>query len=123
MTEWRRRIHRDPETAFEEHKTAELISFGVRADCGLAQTGVIGTLNGSAPGAGGIALRADMDALHIVERNGFPHASRNHGRMHACGHDGHTPMLLIAAKHLPRRETSPASARRRERRRSAIDAR
>src|SRR5262252_4632313 len=105
MAEWRRRIHANPETAFEEHQTAELVSqllqsFGISVDCGIARTGVIGTLKGSAPGDCAIALRADMDALHIEEQNNFPHVSLDRGRMHACGHDGHTAMLLGAAKHL-----------------------
>src|SRR5215469_9850650 len=105
MAEWRHRIHAHPETAFEEHKTAELVcrllqSFGLSVDRGIARTGVIGTLKGSVPGDRAIALRADMDALHIEEQNDFPHASRDRGRMHACGHDGHTAMLLGAAKHL-----------------------
>ena len=105
MAEWRHQIHAHPETAFEEHKTAELVSqllrsFGISVDQGLARTGVIGTLKGSVPGGQAIALRADMDALHIEEQNDFPHASHNRGRMHACGHDGHTAMLLGAAKHL-----------------------
>jgi amidohydrolase len=105
MTEWRHRIHTHPETAFEERETAALVagllqSFGIAVDCNIARTGVVGTLEGSVPGGGAIALRADMDALHIEERNDFPHASRVRGRMHACGHDGHTAMLLGAAKHL-----------------------
>ena len=105
MTLWRHQIHAHPETAFEEHKTAELVaglleSFGVSVDRGIARTGIIGTLKGSLPGDRAIALRADMDALPIEEQNDVPHASRNRGRMHACGHDGHTAMLLGAAKHL-----------------------
>ena len=105
MTEWRRRIHAHPETAFEERETAALVagllaSFGIAVDRDIARTGVIGTLEGSVPGSRAIALRADMDALHIAERNDFAHASRIPGRMHACGHDGHTAMLLGAAKHL-----------------------
>lgn len=105
MTQWRQRIHAHPETAFEEHETAKLVSellesFGISVDRGIARTGVIGTLKGSAPGSRAIALRADMDALPIEEENDFLHASRRHGRMHACGHDGHTAMLLGAAKHL-----------------------
>lgn len=105
MTGWRHRIHAHPETAFEEHETAELVaellqSFGIPVDRGIARTGVVGTLSGSVPGGRAIALRADMDALHIDERNEFPHASRQRGRMHACGHDGHTAMLLGAARHL-----------------------
>ena len=105
MTEWRQRIHAHPETAFEEHKTAELVSellesFGISVERGVARTGVIGTLKGLVPSNRAVALRADMDALHIEELNNLPHASRNPGRMHACGHDGHTAMLLGAAKHL-----------------------
>ena len=105
MAEWRHRIHAHPETAFEEHKTAELVSqllqsFGISVERGIARTGVIGTLKGSVPGEHAIALRADMDALHIEEQNNFAHASKDRGRMHACGHDGHTAMLLGAAKHL-----------------------
>src|SRR6266550_165446 len=105
MTEWRHRIHAHPETAFEEHDTAALVaglleSFGISVDRGVARTGVIGTLKGSVSSNRAVALRADMDALHIAEQNDFLHVSRNPGRMHACGHDGHTAMLLGAAKHL-----------------------
>ena len=105
MTQWRQRIHAHPETAFEEHMTAELVaelleSFGISVERGVARTGVVGTLRGSVPSGRAIALRADMDALHIDEQNDFPHTSQHHGRMHACGHDGHTAMLLGAAKHL-----------------------
>jgi amidohydrolase len=105
MTRWRRHLHAHPETAFQEHKTAGFVaellqSFGIAVDRGIARTGVVGTLEGSLPGRRSIALRADMDALHISELNEFPHASREPGRMHACGHDGHTAMLLGAAKHL-----------------------
>ena len=105
MTAWRRDLHAHPETAFEEHRTADTVarllqSFGIEVETGVARTGVIGTLTGAAPGGRAIALRADMDALHIDERTGFDHASQNAGRMHACGHDGHTAMLLGAAKYL-----------------------
>jgi hippurate hydrolase len=105
MTRWRHQIHAHPETAFEEYKTAELISellesFGIAVDRGVARTGVIGTLQGSVSSNRAVAFRADMDALHIEEQNDCPHASRERGRMHACGHDGHTAMLLGAAKHL-----------------------
>ncbi|HXQ50544.1 MAG TPA: M20 aminoacylase family protein [Stellaceae bacterium] len=104
MTAWRRRIHANPETAFEEHDTAafvasQLEAFGLSVDRGLARTGVVGTLEGRRPG-GAIALRADMDALHVHEKNGFAHASHVAGKMHACGHDGHTAMLLGAARYL-----------------------
>jgi metal-dependent amidase/aminoacylase/carboxypeptidase family protein len=105
MTQWRHQIHAHPETAFAEHQTAEFVagrlaSFGISVERGIAGTGVVGTLHGLAPGRRAIALRADMDALHIDEQNAFAHASRQRGRMHACGHDGHTAMLLGAAKHL-----------------------
>ena len=110
MAGWRHDFHAHPETAFAEHRTAELVarlleSFGIAVDRGVARTGVIGTLAGgrpvgSQPGRRAIALRADMDALPIQEKNGFPHASQHDGRMHACGHDGHTAMLLGAAKYL-----------------------
>jgi amidohydrolase len=105
MAQWRHRIHAHPETAFEEYQTGQLVaelleSFGMTVDRGVARTGVIATLQGSVPSSRAIALRADMDALHIEERNDFAHVSGNRGRMHACGHDGHTAMLLGAAKHL-----------------------
>jgi len=104
MTEWRHDLHSHPETAFEEHRTAEavagrLAAFGLEVHRGLARTGVVGTLKaGSSPRA--IGLRADMDALDLQELNGFAHRSRHDGKMHACGHDGHTAMLLGAAKYL-----------------------
>ncbi len=105
MAGWRRDIHAHPETAFEEHRTAEIVarllgSFGIAVDRGVARTGVIGSLTGSRPGGRAIALRADMDALPIHEKNRFAHASTHDGRMHACGHDGHTAMLLGAARYL-----------------------
>jgi hippurate hydrolase len=104
MTAWRRDIHAHPETAFEEHRTADVVAkklaeFGLEVTRGLAGTGVIGTLKAGS-GRRAIGLRADMDALHIHEKNGFEHRSQNAGRMHACGHDGHTTMLLGAAKYL-----------------------
>ncbi|TAK43850.1 MAG: amidohydrolase [Betaproteobacteria bacterium] len=104
MTAWRRDLHRHPETAFEEHRTSEVVvrrleSFGVAVHRGLGKTGVVGTLKAGSGGRA-IGLRADMDALHIQEQNGFEHRSVNAGRMHACGHDGHTAMLLGAAKYL-----------------------
>jgi len=103
MTEWRRDIHKHPELKFEENRTADLVAtklreFGIDFHRGLAKTGVVGKIcNGNGPSIG---LRADMDALPIKENNSFKHASRNSGKMHACGHDGHTAMLLGAAKHL-----------------------
>ena len=104
MISWRHDIHRNPETAFEEHRTAEMVarqleSFGIEVHRGLAGTGVVGTLR-AGKGGRAIALRADIDALHIQEKNAVPHASCVPGKMHACGHDGHTAMLLGAAKYL-----------------------
>ena len=105
LTAWRRDIHAHPETAFEEHRTAEFVAkrlqeFGIDIHRGLAGTGVVGTLKGSRPGSRSIAVRADMDALNVREKNGFDHGSTHPGKMHACGHDGHTTMLLGAARYL-----------------------
>ncbi len=105
LSQWRHEIHAHPETAFEEKRTAEFVAarlreFGIEVHRGLAGTGVVGTLKGSRPGSRAIALRADMDALHIHERNGHDYVSQNPGKMHACGHDGHTTMLLGAARYL-----------------------
>lgn len=103
MIEWRRHIHAHPETAFEEVKTSafvaeKLASFGLEVTTGLAKTGVVGTIkNGDGPSIG---LRADMDALDVTEANSFAHKSCHDGKMHACGHDGHTTMLLGAARYL-----------------------
>jgi len=104
MREWRRHLHQYPETAFEECATADFIAnkltgFGLDVHRGLGKTGVVATLSaGSSPKK--IALRADMDALFIQEQNIFDHKSRHDGKMHACGHDGHSAMLLGAAKYL-----------------------
>ena len=105
MTAWRHHLHAHPETAFEEHATAEFVaeklaSFGIEVHRGLAGTGVVGTIKGGKGPGGAIGLRADLDALHVAEKNGFAHRSQNAGRMHACGHDGHTTMLLGAARYL-----------------------
>jgi amidohydrolase len=104
MRQWRRHLHQFPETAFEETATAEFIAgklsgFGLDVHQGLGKTGVVATLS-AGDGAGKIALRADMDALFIQERNTFNHKSRHDGKMHACGHDGHSAMLLGAASYL-----------------------
>ena len=105
MLAWRRDIHANPETAFEEHRTANVVAnalmlMGLPVHRGLAGTGVVGTLkNGEGPS---IALRADLDALNMQELGTQPHASKCAGKMHACGHDGHTAMLLGAAEHLSR---------------------
>ena len=104
MTAWRRDIHAHPELGFEEERTAAVVaekleSFGIPVHRGLAKTGVVGVLEGS-PGERAIALRADMDALPILEAGDAPYRSTNDGTMHACGHDGHTTMLLGAARYL-----------------------
>ncbi len=104
LTEWRRDFHAHPELAFEEERTAALVaerleSFGIEIETGLARTGVVGTLK-VGTGNRAIALRADMDALPMTEGNDFAHASTVPGKMHGCGHDGHTTMLLGAAKYL-----------------------
>jgi amidohydrolase len=100
----RRDIHAYPETAFEEHRTSDVVArflqaAGIEVIRGLAGTGVVGVLRAGS-GERAIGLRADMDALPILEQNLFPHHSKNEGRMHACGHDGHTAMLLAAAEYL-----------------------
>lgn len=104
MTAWRRDIHAHPETAFEEVRTAAIIadklrSWGIETAEGLAKTGVVGTLRCGA-GARSIGLRADIDALPMEELNDVPHRSRAPGKFHGCGHDGHTAMLLGAARYL-----------------------
>ncbi|WP_376957779.1 M20 aminoacylase family protein [Azospirillum sp. A26] len=106
MTAWRRDIHAHPELGFEEKRTSDIVAtklaeFGIAVHRGLGGTGVVGTLTGLGTGSGRtIGLRADMDALPMPEANDFDHASRHAGKMHACGHDGHTAMLLGAARYL-----------------------
>lgn len=104
MTSWRRDLHAHPETAFKEHRTADLVaakleSFGIEVHRGLAKTGVVGTIR-AGTGNRAIGLRADMDALDLDEKNDFAHRSTHAGKMHGCGHDGHTTMLLGAARYL-----------------------
>jgi amidohydrolase len=108
LIEIRRDIHRHPETAFEETRTARVVAdklrgWGIGVAEGLAKTGVVGTVRGRRPGQRAIALRADLDALHIEEAQGRAHRSTVPGKMHACGHDGHTAMLLGAARYLAER--------------------
>ena len=105
MTAWRRYLHAHPELGFEEHATADFIaekleSFGIEVHRGMAGTGVVGIIRGQGESSRMIGLRADIDALPITEENDFEHLSQNPGKMHACGHDGHTTMLLGAAKYL-----------------------
>src|SRR5271170_6442800 len=100
----RRDIHAHPELGFQEQRTSELIAktlagWGIPVHRGLGRTGVVGIVkNGNSNRA--VGLRADIDALPVTERNTFAHASTHAGKMHACGHDGHTAMLLGAAKYL-----------------------
>ena len=107
MQAWRHHLHAHPETAFEEEATSAFVAeklraFGLEVYTGLAKTGVVGVLRAGRAQAA-IGLRADLDALPIDERSGVAHASQNPGRMHACGHDGPTTMLLGAAKALAAR--------------------
>jgi amidohydrolase len=105
MAEWRHHIHSNPELGFECFETAEFVverlkEFGADdISTGWAKTGVVAVINGKGEG-GTIGLRADMDALPMPEKTGLEYASKNEGKMHACGHDGHTTMLLGAAKYL-----------------------
>ncbi|MFV5212099.1 M20 aminoacylase family protein [Azonexus caeni] len=104
LTALRRDIHAHPELAFDERRTADIVAaelarYGLEVHRGLAKTGVVGVLKaGNSPRM--IGLRADMDALPLAELNEFPHHSKHPGKMHACGHDGHTAMLLGAARYL-----------------------
>jgi amidohydrolase len=107
MAQLRRDIHAHPELCFQEVRTADLVAaklteWGIPLHRGLGTTGVVGVVHGRDGGAcgRGVGLRADMDALPMTELNTFAHASQHTGKMHACGHDGHTAMLLAAAQHL-----------------------
>ena len=104
MTRWRRDIHAHPELGFEEKRTSDLVAaklaeFGVEVHRGIGKTGVVGVLR-SGSSKRSVGLRADMDCLPIEEANTFAHRSKHAGKMHACGHDGHTTMLLGAARYL-----------------------
>ncbi len=109
IAEWRRDLHRNPELLYDVHRTAEVVARHLRAfGCdevveGIGRTGVVGVIRGKGEGNGAgkvIGMRADMDALTITEESGKPWTSNTPGTMHACGHDGHTAMLLGAAKYL-----------------------
>jgi hippurate hydrolase len=109
MKDWRHHLHAHPETAFEETATGAFVAerlraLGLEVHTGLARTGVVGVLRAGS-GDRAIGLRADLDALHIHERSNAAYASRHDGRMHACGHDGHTSMLLGAAAALARKKS------------------
>ena len=104
LSEWRQDLHAHPELGFEEHRTSDFVAskleeFGVEVHREIGKTGVVGVLR-QGNETRSIGLRADMDALPINETNEFSHKSKNPGKMHACGHDGHTVMLLAAAKYL-----------------------
>ena len=110
MTQWRHALHACPETAFAEKETSDyvaekLLSFGLDIHRGLAGTGIVATIQRGAGSSPAIGLRSDIDALDITEATGLPYASRNEGKMHACGHDGHMSMLLGAAKYLAGSDT------------------
>ncbi len=105
MTTWRQDIHAHPELCFEEVRTSAIVAeklrgWGMEVHTGLARTGVVATLRGRGDGTRSIALRADMDALPLQETAQRSYMSRHDGKMHACGHDGHTAMLLGAARYL-----------------------
>ncbi|MGY6710070.1 MAG: M20 aminoacylase family protein [Rhizobiaceae bacterium] len=106
VTEWRRHLHRHPELGYQEHQTSAFVAENLRSfGCdevvtGMGKTGVVGIIRGSRGDGLTIGLRADMDALPITELSGKPYSSSVPGKMHACGHDGHTAMLLGAAKYL-----------------------
>ena len=106
LTSVRRDIHAHPELSFQEDRTSALVAdkltaWGIEVHRGLAKTGIVGVIPGKKRTSGrGIGLRADMDCLPMHEKNSFEHKSKNEGRMHACGHDGHTTMLLGAARYL-----------------------
>ena len=105
-TAWRRDIHRNPETLYDVHRTAGLVAEKLRdfgcdeVATGIGRTGVVGVIRGRGTAGRAIGLRADMDALPIGEETNLPYASQVPGKMHACGHDGHTAMLLGAARRL-----------------------
>ncbi|MEQ8996221.1 MAG: M20 family metallopeptidase [Coleofasciculus sp. B1-GNL1-01] len=107
LVQWRRHIHQHPELAFQEHQTANFISqklteWGITHQTGIAKTGIIAQIEGTKPSVNpqNLAIRADMDALPILEDNSVPYQSQHHGIMHACGHDGHTAILLGTAYYL-----------------------
>jgi amidohydrolase len=106
IAEWRHDLHMHPELQYDVHRTAASVAERLKAfGCdeiatGIGRTGVVGVIRGRKQGGKVVGLRADMDALPIEEATGLPYASKTPGKMHACGHDGHTAMLLGAAQHL-----------------------
>ena len=107
MNEWRHYIHENPEIAYEEHNTSDFIAaklteFNIEVHRGLGGTGIVGVIHGkdNAASKKSLGIRADIDALPMTEKTNLTYSSKNDGKMHACGHDGHTTMLLGAAKYL-----------------------
>src|SRR6056300_160349 len=106
MVQWRKHIHENPETAYNEINTSNFISeklkeFGIEVHQEIGKTGVVGIIQGKNTDSNKtVGIRADIDALPMTEKTNLPYASKNDGAMHACGHDGHTTMLLGAARHL-----------------------
>lgn len=105
MQQWRRDFHKHPETAYEEFRTSQIVadhlrSLGLEVHTSIGETGVVGVLKGKQHAEHSIAIRADMDALNLTELNTFEHASCHIGKMHGCGHDGHTAMVMGAATYL-----------------------
>ena len=107
MNQWRHYIHENPEIAYEEHNTSDFIAtklteFNIEIHRGLGGTGIVGVIYGKDNGASkkSLGIRADIDALPMTEKTNLSYSSKNDGKMHACGHDGHTTMLLGAAKYL-----------------------
>ena len=107
MNQWRHYIHENPEIAYEEHNTSDFIAtklteFNIEIHRGLGGTGIVGVIHGKDNGASkrSLGIRADIDALPMTEKTNLSYSSKNDGKMHACGHDGHTTMLLGAAKYL-----------------------
>src|SRR6187455_516226 len=106
ITAWRHDIHQHPELLYDVHRTAASVAEKLKAfGCdevvpGIGRTGVVGVIRGNKPGNKVVGLRADMDALPIEEANDLPYRSTVAGKMNACGHDGHTAMLLGAARYL-----------------------
>jgi amidohydrolase len=112
---WRRHLHQNPEINYDVFETAKFVAEKLKAfGCddvvtGIGRTGVVGIIKGTLGAGSTVGLRADMDALPIREESGKPYASRNPGKMHACGHDGHSAMLLGAAKYLAETRNFPGS--------------
>ena len=111
IVEWRRHLHQYPELGFKEEKTASFIAekltaWGIDHETGIAKTGIVALIEGSSPGPT-LAIRADIDALPVQEQNEVPYRSKHDGKMHACGHDGHTAIALATARYLSQNNDFP----------------